>query len=220
MGNESPKFDVQERNTYFRMSESAPLAITVNYKAPKSGEQYLCIAVSSLQSSCQVFINEKQYADIYPSSYFSNILRLGYYEEGEEVSFALQTTDKSFSYLDMFTACLDDEAFDSQFAKIDQSKVVMNETSNGSYSFTTNLDEGEMLLTTIPYEKGWTCYVDGKETAITAYQDALISVDVGPGTHTVELRFVAPGLKAGIALSGVGVVSWIVFAIFDRKKKK
>ena len=77
-----------------------------------------------------------------------------------------------------------------------------------------------MVITTVPYEKGWTLLIDGKETEIIPYQNAFIAFDVPSGTHTCELKFIAPGFKAGAAVSCVGLLGMIAFVIVDRKKKK
>ena len=95
----------------------------------------------------------------------------------------------------MYFAAVDPDNFSSMFGTLDQSKVTVDRYDNGIASFTTDLGEKDLLLTTIPYEKGWTCYVDGKKTDMLIYQDALIAVDPGTGNHKVELRFEAPGIK-------------------------
>ena len=87
---------------------------------------------------------------------------------------------------------------------------------NGNAVFTTNLGPDEVLLTTIPYENGWTCYIDGKETGIQKYGDILMAADPGEGTHTVEFRFTAPGIKAGIAVSAAGIVMLAAFVFLSR----
>ena len=158
--------------------------------------------------------------EISPNSFYSIIVRLGYYEEGEEMSVVLVSADRCFSYQDIYFAAVDEAAFRDQFAKLDLNKVTVDRYENGNAVFTTNLENGEMLLTTIPYEKGWTCYVDGVETEISKYADILMAVDPGEGTHKVEFRFSAPGIRegSGISLFGILVLAYVLF--FGRRKKK
>ncbi|MBP5179887.1 MAG: YfhO family protein, partial [Clostridiales bacterium] len=219
LGDESLERSLEGKNTYYRLSPNAPITVTIKHTAEYSGEQYFCLASSVLQSENKTFIDGKQLAYVYPLSYFTNILRLGYYEAGDEIELTITSSYEAFSYLDMYFATVNAEIFDKQFETLDLNKVKVDKFDNGIASFTTDLGENELLLTTIPYEKGWTCYVDGKETEISVYQDALIAVDPGTGTHKVELRFVAPGLKIGIAVSAVGIILLAVFLFVDRSKK-
>ena len=76
------------------------------------------------------------------------------------------------------------------------------------------------MLTSVPFENGWTCFVDGVETEIIPYQNTFLSVNPGPGQHKVEFRFLAPGAKAGLVVSGVGIISLILLYVVDNKKKK
>lgn len=219
LGDESLERSVESKNTYYRLSPDAPIALTIKFTPEYSGEQYFCLASSVLQSENTTYIDGKEIAYVYPLSYFTSLLRLGYYEAGEEVELTITSSYEAFSYLDMYFATVNEENFDKQFDTIDLSKVTVDEYENGTAKFTTNLGENELLLTTIPYEKGWKCYVDGEKTDITVYQDALIAVDPGPGTHEVELKFVAPGIRGGIVISAVGIVLLIVFIALDRNTK-
>ena len=158
--------------------------------------------------------------EISPNSFYSIIVRLGYYEEGEEIDVVLATADRCFSYQEIYFAAVDEEAFAKQFSGIDLDKVSTDKYENGNAVFTTNLGEDEMLITTIPYENGWTCYVDGQETEIQKYADILIAVDPGEGTHKVEFRFMAPGIKEGFAVSGIGIVMLAAYVYFSGRKKK
>ena len=54
----------------------------------------------------------------------------------------------------MYFATVNAEHFDNQFDTLDLSGVTVDKYDNGIASFTTNLGENELLLTTIPYEKG------------------------------------------------------------------
>ena len=78
----------------------------------------------------------------------------------------------------------------------------------------------ETIVTTVPYENGWTLYIDGKEAEIVPYQGAFIAFKCPEGAHTAELRFVAPGLKTGAAISCAGIAALAVFVIIDIRQKK
>lgn len=72
----------------------------------------------------------------------------------------------------------------------------------------------------IPYEKGWNLTIDGKETELLKGDIGFLACKVAKGDHELTLRFQAPGLKAGLAGSGL---CWLIFVILvveiNRKKK-
>lgn len=220
IGNEPIDRQSEAGNAYYRVEDDKAAVFEVRHKATHTGEQYISIAASSLLSHFYLYLDNEKLMEISPNSFYSIIVRLGYYEEGEEMSVVLVSADRCFSYQDIYFAAVDEAAFRDQFAKLDLNKVTVDRYENGNAVFTTNLENGEMLLTTIPYEKGWTCYVDGVETEISKYADILMAVDPGEGTHKVEFRFSAPGIRegSGISLFGILVLAYVLF--FGRRKKK
>ena len=48
------------------------------------------------------------------------------------------------------------------------------------------------------------------------YQDAFLAFKCPEGQHTVELSFIAPGIKAGAAVSCAGIVCLAVFVLIDK----
>ena len=61
--------------------------------------------------------------------------------------------------------------------------------------------------------------VDGQPVESFRANRAFIGLEVPAGTHDVELYYITPGLKQGILLSGMGVISLTVLLIMYRKRK-
>lgn len=71
-------------------------------------------------------------------------------------------------------------------------------------------EEG-LLFTTIPWDQGWSAWVDGERVTPVRAADAFVALELPPGEHTVELRFFPKGLAAGLAVSGgtlTGLLLW------------
>ncbi|MBR4556717.1 MAG: YfhO family protein [Clostridiales bacterium] len=219
IGNEPIDRQSEARNAYYRINKDEYAVFTIKHKVTQTGEQYISIVSSSLLSHFHLYLDEEKLMEISPSSFYSIIVRLGYYEEGEEINVTLASADKCFSYQDIYFAAVDEETFKTQFKELDLNKVVVDKYDNGNAVFTTNLDNDEMLLTTIPYENGWTCYIDGEEKEIQKYADILIAVDPGEGAHKVELKFLAPGIKEGMVVSAVGIFMLAAYICISSKKK-
>ncbi len=217
---EEPLESGESTSTLYRMNEDIPMLIKYTFTAPTSDEIYMCLAASRVINKCDVFINGRKTDGWGDFSFYSQVVRLGAFEPGEEVEVTILSRADQFAYQNISFAYLDSDAFRSMLSEVDRSKVTVENIENGRACFSCDLDEGEILLTTIPYEDGWTAYVDGKKADITVYQDALIAVDCGSGSHEVKLVFEAPGIKAGAVLSLVGIVGFVCLGVYDAGRRK
>ena len=71
---------------------------------------------------------------------------------------------------------------------------------------------------------GWQATVDGRPTDLVAADGALAAVAVPAGAHEVALRYVAPGLRTGIALTlgaaGLAVVLFLAGPWLDARLRR
>ncbi len=83
-----------------------------------------------------------------------------------------------------------------------------------------SVDKEKLLVLSIPYQKGWTAYVDGKEVDIKKANLMYSAIDLEPGDHDVRLVFRRPGIKASLCLSAVGITIFIIALIIRRRRIK
>ena len=159
--------------------------------------------------------------DFSSNTYYSQMFRIGSFEEGETVKVTFLCRDNSWSCLNVRFATFDNAAFSEQFSKIDRSKVSADLVSDGYARFSVkDLASNETVITTIPAEDGWQLYIDGQPASYKVYQNAFIAFDAPSGNHTAELVFTAPGLKAGVVVSCAGIVLLAAFVLIDKKLSK
>ena len=84
---------------------------------------------------------------------------------------------------------------------------------------TVDAKEDQLLVTTIPYEKGWSATIDGQPVEITAFQDAFVSIKVPAGEHDIAFSYLPQGLKAG-SLSFVLCLALFFFYDYTYRKKQ
>lgn len=94
------------------------------------------------------------------------------------------------------------------------------EISDNKVSGTISLAESKLLALSIPYQNGWTAYVDGEKADIKNINVMYMGLELTPGEHTIELRFELPGLKRGMAVTAVSTVIFVALLIRDRRKKR
>lgn len=67
------------------------------------------------------------------------------------------------------------------------------------------------LVLSIPYDKGWSAIIDGKEVALSpAFGGGMSQIQVPEGSHRIEMRFQSPGFTVGCAASIAALVACLV----------
>lgn len=80
-----------------------------------------------------------------------------------------------------------------------------------------NISEDEdMVIYSMPYDKGWTVKVDGKEVETKPVMGVLLGIDIEPGTHIIDLSYTPQGLIVGSVISGISVLILLIIYILER----
>ncbi len=62
-----------------------------------------------------------------------------------------------------------------------------------------------ILVFSIPFNRGWSLKIDGKETTMLRANFGMLATPVQAGAHTVELDFRVPGQREGVVLAALGI---------------
>ena len=81
-------------------------------------------------------------------------------------------------------------------------------------------DTPGFLITSIPYDKGFTVRIDGTPTAAQRVNTAFLGASISAGTHQVEICYHAPGAKAGKLSSCLGLFLWLLLLLSDRRRTR
>ena len=85
---------------------------------------------------------------------------------------------------------------------------------------TATLDH-PVLFTTIPYDKGWQAYVDGyPRKIIVTTGGTFCALALSEGTHDIIFEYEAPGKLAGLTITSVAVLIWLLLFLTRSEKKK
>lgn len=87
------------------------------------------------------------------------------------------------------------------------------------FSADITLDKSKLVFFSVPYDDGWTAYVNGKPADIEKVSYGFMAVKADEGNNKIEFRYETPGLKAGAVISVIGLISLGVYIIIFRKKK-
>lgn len=93
---------------------------------------------------------------------------------------------------------------------------ILDNSGNYIKAKINSTSERPILFTSIPFDKGWSAYVDGKKVNVMEAYGTFISLELPPGKHIIEFKFRTPGLIEGIVLSGIFFIALITY-LFKRK---
>lgn len=82
----------------------------------------------------------------------------------------------------------------------------------------TTLDD-KTMFTSIPYDKGWSVYVDGKKVKTYKIADSYLSFDIKKGKHSISFKYYPAGMAQGLIISMVSFVVLIMLTIPKKKDK-
>ena len=83
------------------------------------------------------------------------------------------------------------------------------ETKGNVIAGTVDAKEEGYLITSIPYDKNFEVYVDGKIVGNEKVNTAFLGIPLEKGTHKLRIVYHAPGVKVGKMLSIFGILLWI-----------
>ncbi|MBE5922151.1 MAG: hypothetical protein E7269_05310 [Lachnospiraceae bacterium] len=81
-----------------------------------------------------------------------------------------------------------------------------------------NVTKDGYFTLNIPYDTGFTAYVDGKEQEIEIVNSAFMGFELSAGEHEIKFIYHAPLYRAGVATSLAGVALCAVMIVIKKKK--
>lgn len=176
--------------------------LTMEVQVPQGKQVYLKLQPTDFNqiksSTVEITVNGQSHkTQIKSNGIYYN---LGSYDKETKVTF-----DVNFfgtNEIDVFPPTivfLDLANYQTAFSQLqDQSAdfKIVGRTASSDIEATDN----QLLLTTIPFDKGWHGYVNGKKISLGSFNDGLITIPLKKGKNHIELRFVPQGFFLGLTL--------------------
>lgn len=175
--------------------------------------------LSTEQDENGAYINHK-----FVKTYFENhdyhTIELGSFEPGTTINLRMTVANEYTIVKDFFFYEFDEALFAESINTLKQNQWNLTKTGGRSLEGTINAQEGQIMLTSIPYEPGWTVKVDGKKVEYIEVAEALVGIELEPGEHTIKMTYTPPGFVVGILLLIVGVAGIVLIYRYDKKNNK
>ena len=106
-----------------------------------------------------------------------------------------KASDRAYLYY------LDMDVFNQVIDKLKSNQLKNVKVNGNKVNGNINLDKDSTLFLSIPYDKGFKVYVDGKKVKYNKVVGDFIGIDLKKGNHKIELRYYSEGLFVGIFIS-------------------
>ena len=110
---------------------------------------------------------------------------------------------------------LDTQTLTEAIQKIKEQPVTVSTSKNKVFA-TYDIQQDTSIFFTIPYDKGWSAYQDGKKIEIKQAQTGFMKVDVPKEKGTITLSFIPNGFVIGSICS---FTSLLLFGIYNHRLK-
>lgn len=214
--------DVTENGTYWlEKSDSSSNygTETVSLSPTVDGNLYLYVKSSDLKT---ITVNSEKVSDITQNMEDAYILDLGYHNKGDEVLVSLDasTMESESTSFDFYCYTADDTVVKNMYNSLAGNSLNVESYSDTTIKGTVNAKENCYLYSSIPYDDGWSVYVDGKKAETFEIGGTLLAIELTPGQHKIEYKYFPVGFLYGIIISAVTVFGLCGFYIYNKSSLK
>ena len=148
----------------------------------------------------------------------SNLLLRALVLEDEDV-------EKYSSYLtELPDAMLDDLHYDSYTQDCADRRAhscSVFQMNNAGFHAEITLEKPNLVFFSVPYDDGFTAYVNGEKTDILRVDEGLMAVLCPAGASSIDFVYQAAGLSASRVVTAIAIPVWVVYvAYFVRRKRR
>ena len=93
--------------------------------------------------------------------------------------------------------------------------------NNAGFHAEITLDKANLVFFSVPYDDGFTAYVNGEKADILRVDEGLMAVLCPAGASSIDFVYQAAGLSASRVVTAVAIPVWVVYvAYFVRRKRR
>ena len=199
-------------------SSNEDAAIQYQIEVPENSQVYLSFTnlhfSNDKQKKVDILVNGEK--NIFTTDNAFSFFNLGYTKEKKTFNIHVSFPGNSqVSFESPTFYRLDTQTFTEAIQKIKEQPVTVSTSKNKVFA-TYDVQQDTSIFFTIPYDKGWSAYQDGKKIEIKQAQTGFMKVDVPKGRGTITLSFIPNGFITGVICS---FTSLLLFGIYSHRRK-
>lgn len=190
-----------------------------NYTIPKDCSVYVYTDIDNVES-ISISGGNNESAQSYNTKR-SYIISAGVYKEGDTMNVSATVEAGLSGTADIYVYMFNQDAFDKGYDTLSDELLEVTSMDSTNVQGKITAKQDGLMYTSIPYESGWSAYVDGEQVEVKSVDNAMIALDISTGTHTIEFKYTPAGFTAGliISISAAALFALYCFALWFLKKK-
>ena len=199
-------------------SSNEDAAIQYQIEVPENSQVYLSFTnlhfSNDKQKKVDILVNGEK--KTFTTDNVFSFFNLGYTKETKTFNIYVSFPGNSqVSFESPTFYRLDTKTLTEAIQKIKEQPVTVSTSKNKVFA-TYDVQQDTSIFFTIPYDKGWSAYQDGKKIEIKQAQTGFMKVDVPKGKGTITLSFIPNGFVIGSICS---FTSLLLFGIYNHRLK-
>ena len=143
-----------------------------------------------------------------------------YDNENNVIEIEFDSSEGTFYYDSIELVSVSMDEYEKQVEKLNQTPFENIEYSGNTIKGTISNEKDGILQLTVPYSDGWRVIVDGEEKELLNVNTGFIGVALESGEHKIIFEYHTPWLTAGIIISIIGLIIFILILIIDRRSNE
>ncbi len=209
---------------YKKPAEKNTANFTISYEVKEAG---LMLAYLHLQGGDNVTVYRNSLDLFSRPSKVRTLYCIGDVEVGDVIDFTFKAKTYDSGSITLDVAMQNTGIFNMGMDNLSDEVWELTEAEDTYLCGSIDVKQDGLFYSSIPYEPGWTAYVDGQEVPIAqSYDpsaedvlltDAVISFPLSAGSHVIEMKYRAPGLNLGLLISGGSLLIFVLLWVLLRK---
>lgn len=182
-----------------------------NYEAPFDGNAYAYFECNQ-GHNVDLKVNDSTVVSYYVKRPF--IMQMGSVKKGDKLSVYSDLSDVTTGSARVYCNMFNEELFEQGYEILSQSVFQIEKSTDTKIKGTIDVKEDGLFYTSIPYDKGWTAYVDSKQVEITPVGDALVAFELSQGQHEITLKYCPRGFTLGLVMTLLSIAVFVCIVLF------
>lgn len=197
--------------------KSSMAKVTLKYTVAKTQKYY--VFIESENAEYIVASNGNELEDLDIRNDCGSIVNVGTIKEGKTLKLTIKYAKGKAGDMTCQVKSLDYGVWDEAYKLLSDNTMTVTDFDDNHMNGTIDVKNSGVLVTSIPYDKGWKLEVDGQNKEIQELTGGVfISVPLQEGEHDISLTFRPPGLLAGLFVTIVSIMLLIFLQIIRKRR--
>lgn len=205
--------------TYTKVDAALPGTVTFSFTPTTNNSYYMSLGSAVDSDAVDITVNGEA-VPIDENFRDTILLNVARRDIGKTINIVVSLKKPSVWLQALNLYELKQDVVDQDFQELAKNNAKVTTMSGAHVNATVTIKKNQLLMTTIPYNKGWRVYIDGKQVKTTKAVKTFLAAKVTPGKHKVKFIFSPEGWRLGWQVTGITFLILIIIFISTNYRRK